>query len=321
MSLFNKDKFNDASNASGFKEVPSGMYVLELEKLDLKGTKNGATQISAGWSLPPDDNVDCGGQWLFENQTMINTDGEQNDIGVSWLNRFLTRLSEGDWEPSQFHDNEEENLARFVGSKIKAKVRCKPSANPQYGPNYTVAITTVIHNEYNNGQKVQKKVINTPKEETTKPEVEEVGVQIGYEILFTHDGQEKTGLIHKINDDLAMCTVITKEGKEIAVHYADCINVIAESVPAGKYKTVVDEKEPVSNSEDIDLEMDMDEELDEPVELPLQKGANVEFDYKGKRIGKVDSVDEEEGKVRVIFEFNGKQTAGKVAIDKVTVVG
>lgn len=317
MGLFNRDNFlNAGGSGEGFKEIPSGVYTLEIEQVDIKRTANGAVQLAIGWSIDPDENDEYVGQWLFENQTLLNKDGSQNDIGVNWLGRMFMALSEGTWEPTDFLENEEANANKFVGTRIIGKVKNKPSKNPEFPqPSYNVKVNRVLTNAYNRGEKVSR-VVDTPKEEPAPPK-ESVKLKAGMEIQFKYDGVSQVGIIEHLIEENNLLQVIRKDGSSVGVHLADCEAVVRESVPDGEYIKKIQEE--VKEEADIDLEMD--DELDETEEPPLQAGCRVSFKLKGEdKLGEVLTVDEDEGKVRIKFMMDGKEKTGAIGIDKVTVV-
>lgn len=324
MSLFSMDDFNEANKAGGgaFADIESGTYTLELEQVNLKDTKNGAIQVSFGWSIVPGENANNEGQWIWENQTLKNTDGGVNHIGINWLHKRCMYLSEGTWEPEEFLKDEEANLQRFVDTKAICAVKRIKSRDPQYDDSYQVKPRTIKENAYNNGQrpapdiKGQQQRVEKEKQ-LQKAEEETVELRIGYTVVFVKDGVKAQGVIESVFEEgnVQMLKIKMPDGKSTAIHLADVKGVVKELLPQEVQEEI--ETPPSGETDDLDLDMD---DLDED-ELPqLQIGATVEFQFKGEKYtGKVLEIDEDSGKARVKFMYKGKQATGSIPIDKLTV--
>ena len=154
-SRFSKDAFkqaNEASKGGDFGDIEKGIYVATIEKAKMQETTNGAYQACFGWQISNEDDRHPNA-YVWWNQTLTNTNGKPNEIGLQQLNQAYYALSEGAFDPDDFQFdesgevvNDEEVHEKFFGSIAKIQIIPKGEFNGQ--TQYQIRIKSIIENKY-----------------------------------------------------------------------------------------------------------------------------------------------------------------------------
>jgi len=153
---FNREAFQQANQAAQqqgeFAQIEKGIYIASIERAEMKETTNGAYQAVFGWQISEEDE-NYANQYVWWNQTLVNTDGTMNNIGLQVLNQVYYSLSEGQFDPDHFQydeagevTNDDEIHERFFGSV--AKIQVIPNGEYNGNPQYKVKVKGVITNKY-----------------------------------------------------------------------------------------------------------------------------------------------------------------------------
>lgn len=330
---FSKAAYTQANEKAGesqqgnFKDIEKGIYQVEIKKASFKDNPTGSRTVMFGFQIDEEDEKHPN-QYVWWFQTIRNTDGQDNEIGIQQLMQRFNQYSDGMFsiDDLEFNENDEctnedEILERFVGTKLKLQISPDKPYNGQM--QYKTFFQTCIDNKYQNG-------VNKSLEESGKSEKKEdvpfdptdceiVEVYVGSAVAFLKNNKQFLGRVESFVDDPTgkdengfLSVAVTERndktftkytGQKMTVMQKDLMTV--EGIP------------PLSNVNTslVAEEMELDLEIEsEPVKLEVGK----EVTYKHNGItekGPIHSINENEGNVVVIFVSpEGKKKGRKVAL-------
>lgn len=309
---FNKEQFEGAKGGGGFEKIEDGDYDASITKIELRKKSDTLTeQVSVTWKISPNSD-DFPNRTIFWTQTVVNKNGEDNDIGLDAISTFIKRVSEDsfDFEEFRFDDegkvtNFEEVMKQFVGTEARIKVIGKESG--QY-INYQVYVNEIYQMTYKPDERnktIAEEYVEDIMDTQGNTSVTEVEVEIGMRILFQDaklGAEQQYGEIILFEETTNQIMVKHyKSGKTFMVSPDDLI------CPTDEQKTRLDNQ----HSEFINpVVEEAEEELEE--ETTLERGMQVNASVNGSNYsGTVNKINEDEGTVQIAFTNKDGKRVGK----------
>jgi hypothetical protein len=321
MAKFNRDAFeraNEAAKESGsFEDVSPGIYICKLHTCEFKPSKKAdskSEQVAFGWQIDKDDEK-FAGQMFWWNQTVKNRDGEENEIGLQQLCRFMHQLSEGTFNDDEFFMDPDSTLEKFKGTVARLKVDYAKDDDPnsEYGRKYKFFVQRVKDRTYSPNEVAElEKEGETPE----TPTVEDDGkseVIPGESIVGWNDaklGKTRYGKVISLMDD--------PTGGENGFLQ---VSEIDEQTLQPKGKEILTLLQSQCQMVEVeDGEEEIVEEEETQTEPELKVGATIKYNFNGKdHTDTVKEIQEDTGKVIVHASKNGKKVKRTLDITKVTV--
>lgn len=307
---FNKANSNvESGQRSDFPTIQKGTYIAYVAKASFKFTKNGAEQVSLGFQIDSEDET-YPGQYIWWNQTLVNINGEDNDIGLRSFVTMLNQLTDGHCDKPMFADPEtrDNELEKLLDTHIKIHVT--PKQTGEY-INYDIKIRALLENIYaKNGQN---------KNELDEDDVPFETQQDTDGSLPTEEKKEKG----KLEVGMKIAVTIIKNGVS-AIEQGTCIQFIdtgdmstsmivmqpnSKSKPAKAFKPAEIEKVIIEKGEDGKIVWDQEflkrqeeiEDIEEETEWEPLVNGNAAFNHPklGKISGLIKEILEDEGKAKI----------------------
>lgn len=318
--VFNKKDFQEAVDATdNYDAVASGVYVATLEKTSVKITDKGARQVAFGYQID-DSDENHPNQYVWTNQTTVDTEGNSSPVGLKIYNKLLHTLSDGQFSPDDFEwdskgdiANEEAVLAKLEGTEVR--LRAKLKVKGEY-TNHDITIQQVLKSVYGQSTKLPPTEENNTEEELDEVLTDETvaaqpsnvdndvtvdiveGGRLGY---YADDG---------ITELFGTVTSLVDDGSGSGLF-------MIKPEKGGAKANIVTRK-----PEDVFVLAPPTEIEDEVISVPtLTVGGKAEYEYGGVTLtSKVYKIDEDTGKVIVIIEKDGKRMGRTLDIKKVKAV-
>lgn len=319
MAKFSLSKFNELNEKAKEQKdfgnpPPRGHYIAEVMQIGFKksngeledGTPKKGERFGIGFQIDPDD-ATAPSQYVWYNQTIVNNDGEDNEIGQISMAKMLETLAEGQFDAAAFCNDSETEVQKFVGTK------CKIFINPKKGKNdfwdMKLKVESVLENKYASVKpETEKEDVSSPVEDNA----EEVDVQVGMRVAFDwKDGNQyaaKISSFAEMGDKQFIMLEPEQPKQKDGKMFPTPLGVEAHQVSAIL---------PDSSPEIVDDEELIEDEEEQKVS-PIVKGSKVSYPWQGKTLnGEVYSIDEDEGTLKVIAVIDGTKKARKVKIEEV----